>query len=50
VMDSKFIIVTTEKGEICAMQKSGSGPYNRKDIEEMVETAIRRGKEVRKQF
>jgi exosome complex component RRP42 len=50
VMDCKFIIVTTEDGKICAMQKSGSGPYNRRDIEEMVEIAIRRGKEVRKQF
>jgi len=50
VMDSKFIIVTTEDGKICAIQKSGSGPYKRDDIEEMVETAIRRGKEVRKQF
>lgn len=50
VMDTKFTIVTTEKGEICAIQKSGDGPYNRADIEQMVETAIKRGKEVRKQF
>ncbi len=50
VMDSKFTIVTTENGEICAIQKSGSGPYKREDIEQMVGTAIKRGKEIRKQF
>jgi exosome complex component RRP42 len=50
VMDSKFTVVTTENGEICAIQKSGSGPCKREDIEEMVDIAIKRGKDIRKMF
>ena len=50
VMDAKLTIVTTGNGEICAMQKSGDGSFNRGEIEKMIETAIKRGKEIRENF
>jgi exosome complex component RRP42 len=50
VLDAKFTIVTTEKGEICAIQKSGTGTYKREEIEQMIDAAVERGKEIRKQL
>ena len=50
VKDAQITIVTTSKGEICAIQKSGSGTYSREEIEGMVDKAIERGKEIRKNY
>jgi len=50
VMDSKFTIVTIGSGDICAIQKAGSGSYKREEIEKMIDTAIKKGKEIRKMF
>ncbi len=50
VMDAKLTIVTTENGEICAMQKAGDGSFNGEEIKKMIETALRRGKEIREMF
>jgi len=50
VMDAKLTIVTTENGEICAMQKSGDGSFKREEIEKMIETALKKGEEIRENF
>jgi exosome complex component RRP42 len=48
VMDAKLIIVTTENEEVCAMQKSGTGTFTKEEIEQLVETAMKKGSEIRK--
>ncbi len=49
-MDARMTMTTTEKEELCAAQKGGSGWFTRKEIEEMLEKAIEKGKEIRKMF
>ena len=42
-------IITDEKGDICAIQVGGgSGSWKSGEIEETVNTAIKKGKEIRK--
>jgi len=47
-MESKITIGTTEKGKICAMQKSKVGEYSLEEINELTKIAIEKGKELRK--
>ena len=47
-MDSRITITTTEKGDVCAMQKSGVGAYSISEISELTKIAIDKGKELRK--
>jgi exosome complex component RRP42 len=47
-MDSRITITTTEKGNICAMHKSGVGYYSISEISELTKIAIDKGKELRK--
>lgn len=48
VMDSRLTVATTEKGEICAMQKGGSGTLTQDEILDIVSRSIEKGKELRK--
>lgn len=46
--DAKMTITTTEDGRICAMQKGGETSLSEKDIEEMINISLKKGKELRK--
>ncbi len=48
VMDSRLTVATTEKGEICAMQKGGSGTFTRDEILDIVSKSRKKCKELRK--
>ncbi|KXB03747.1 RNA-binding protein [candidate division MSBL1 archaeon SCGC-AAA261F19] len=48
VMDSRLTITTMENGDICAMQKGGSGPLLVNDVREAYELARTKSKELRK--
>jgi exosome complex component RRP42 len=48
VMDARLTVATTEKGEICAMQKGGTGTFTRDEILGIVSRSIDKGKELRK--
>lgn len=48
VMDARLTVATTEKGEICAMQKGGSGTFTRDEILDIVSRSIDKAKELRK--
>ncbi|KXB02304.1 RNA-binding protein [candidate division MSBL1 archaeon SCGC-AAA261F17] len=48
VMDARITISTLENGDICAMQKGGSGPLTRKDLRQAREWARTKSEELRK--
>ncbi len=48
VMTSRITIVTKENGNICAIQKGGRSGFLMESIEEAIETAVKKGKEIRK--
>lgn len=47
-MDARFTVVTDQNENICAIQKGGTGSFLKSEIEYIVETAIKRGNEMRK--
>jgi exosome complex component RRP42 len=47
--DAKLTVTVTE-GEICAMQKGGNGTISIDDVEKIVDIAIEKSKEIRKQL
>lgn len=47
-LDSRLSISTLENGSVCAMQKGGIGTLEDKEIIELIEKAIKKGKELRK--
>lgn len=49
-MDSRMTFVTNQDGDICAIQKSGSGSYTKSEIDEMIDITIKEGKKIRKKF
>ncbi|RLI98642.1 MAG: RNA-binding protein [Candidatus Aenigmatarchaeota archaeon] len=46
--DVKLTVTTKDDGNICAIQKSGSGPLAFSEIEKAFEISVRKGKELRK--
>jgi len=48
VMSSRITIVTKENGNICAIQKGGKSGFSIERVEEAIDIAIRKGKEIRK--
>ncbi|MDP6612613.1 MAG: exosome complex protein Rrp42 [Candidatus Hydrothermarchaeota archaeon] len=48
VMDSRLTVATTEKGEICAMQKGGNGTFTQGEILDIISKSKKKGKELRK--
>jgi exosome complex component RRP42 len=48
VMNSRITIVTKDNGNICAMQKGGKSGFSIEKVEEAIELALKRGKEIRK--
>ncbi len=48
LFDARLTITTTEKGEICALQKGGATPLTIDEIESMVDLALKKSKELRK--
>lgn len=48
VMDARLTVSTEEKGNMCAMQKGGSGTFTKDEIFEIVERGAKKSKEVRK--
>ena len=45
--DARLTVTSMEDGTLCAMQKGGDAPLTKEDIENMVELAIEKGKELR---
>lgn len=48
VMSSRITIVTKDDGNICAMQKGGKSGVSMERVEEAIDIAIKKGKEIRK--
>ncbi|MFQ5976360.1 MAG: exosome complex protein Rrp42 [Candidatus Hydrothermarchaeales archaeon] len=48
VLDARLTVVTTEKGNICAMQKGGSGTFTSQEIIDTVNGGHKKAKELRK--
>ncbi|MFQ6136176.1 MAG: exosome complex protein Rrp42 [Candidatus Hydrothermarchaeales archaeon] len=48
VMDARLTISTTENGDICAMQKGGSGTFSSEEISDTIERGRKKAKELRK--
>ena len=46
-LDARLTIATTEKGEICAMQKGGTGVLTINDVKEMIRVSLKNGKILR---
>ena len=47
-LDARLTVATLENGELCAMQKGGDGYFTVTEIQQAVELAIDKGKELRK--
>ena len=47
-IEARLTITTLEDGRICALQKGGEGPLDATEIENMVELAVKKSKELRK--
>lgn len=48
LLESKLSIATVEDGKICAMQKMGEGTLNENDIDDIINIAFKKSKELRK--
>ena len=48
ILDSKISVAVMEDGKICAMQKSGESSLSMEDINEMIDLAVKKSKEMRK--
>jgi exosome complex component RRP42 len=48
VIDSRLTIATTQKGDLCAMQKGGSGSFTQEEILNTIDRGIKKAKELRK--
>jgi exosome complex component RRP42 len=47
-IDGRLTVATTEKGEICAMQKGGTAPLSSEDVVKMIDLAKKKANEIRK--
>jgi len=48
VIDARLVIGVRDDDKICAMQKQGIGTFSFKDIEEALDLAIEKSKELRR--
>jgi len=48
ILDSKLAVAVRDDDKICSLQKQGSKELEMKDVEKMVEIAIKKSKEIRK--
>ncbi len=48
VMDARLTVTTKEDGNICALQKGGSGGFTFEEIKQAIELSKKKGKELRK--
>ena len=48
VLDAKLIVAVMEDGKVCAMQKSGLHGLTAEDVENMIDLAVKKSKELRK--
>ncbi|MBI2105748.1 exosome complex protein Rrp42 [Candidatus Woesearchaeota archaeon] len=48
--DARLTIATTEKNEICAMQKGGSGVLSVDDVKKIIEISLKNGKSLREKL
>ncbi len=49
-MDARFSVATTEDGYLSAFQKGGQGSFSSAEIDQCIDTAIARGKELREKL
>ncbi len=47
-LDARLTVATLENGDLCAMQKGGDGYFTVTEVQQAVEIAIEKGKELRK--
>lgn len=48
VMDARLTVATTEKGDVCAMQKGNSGTFTQDELLDVISRSKKKGKELRK--
>ncbi len=48
MLESKLSVASIDDGKICAMQKMGSGSLDEKDVDDMINIAVKKSKELRK--
>ena len=48
--EARFSVSTTENEELCAFQKGGSGTFTQKELDQAIDLAIAKGKELRSHF
>ncbi len=48
VLDARLTVTTTKKGEICAMQKGGSGAFTEEEVLNTIDRGIKKAKDLRK--
>lgn len=46
--DCRLTVTTTDKGDVCSLQKSGIATLTTKDVDAMIDLAVAKGKDVRK--
>jgi exosome complex component RRP42 len=49
-MDARLTLSTEESGALCAAQKAGTGSYVKSELDEMIDIAMRKGKELREYY
>lgn len=50
LVDSRLTVTSTEEGAICALQKGGDGVLSAEEIEQMMDLAVKKAKEIRKKL
>ena len=50
VLDARLTVSILEDNSICAMQKGGDSPLSEKDINDMVDLAVKKSQELRKKL
>ncbi len=48
--DARLTVVTTEDGNVCALQKGGEAPLTVDDVHQMIDISLKKGAELRKLF
>jgi exosome complex component RRP42 len=48
ILDARLTVATMEDGTICALQKGGASPLTLEEVEQMIDIAAEKGKELRK--
>jgi len=50
IANTKLTVITTTNGDICGMQKSGTGMLNPEQVYRIIDIACEKAKEIREKF